>query len=318
MKRVLFFLLVIAICLTPALAPPAFANSVEDNLFPVELRNRTTGQVIIVLRGLDGSGVYHLSVAPGTDQHFGVLGGSYAHTTYACGNTGSGTLQVTRQLRLVFTPCPEPSPNQGAPSMEKIHLSDSPRGIWWDFHYGLARTGGILAGSGVSAGACDYTATAQVDIYFRPHPSADIFSTQGAGFSIQPTARTSNGWLGFDPGVAQAANIGSFRLRWLPPGSGSVSGGCSSLPVVWGPLPGICYDMPMGDTNVYSTPDSSAAVLIVLHLGEFAELLGTTASGDWARVDLGPGNTGSHAVGWVEASSLNVNGPCGSLPTVSP
>jgi hypothetical protein len=32
------------------------------------------------------------------------------------------------------------------------------------------------------------------------------------------------------------------------------------------------------------------------------------SNGDWAQVDLGPGNTGSHVEGWVEASTLNLNG----------
>ena len=68
--------------------------------------------------------------------------------------------------------------------------------------------------------------------------------------------------------------------------------------------------MPMSDTNVYQDPDSSSAILLVLHLGEFAEVLGLASGGDWAQVDLGPGNTGSQVVGWVEASRLNVNGPC--------
>jgi hypothetical protein len=320
MKRATFFVLVLALCISQVFTSvvKAKVSPEEETLFPVMLRNRTAGQVSISLVRMDGVGAYWLSVAPGAERRFALQGGSYTHTTYACGKTETGRLEVNRGLRLIFTSCPGVAPNPGEPTLEKIHLRDSPRGKLWSYRYGPARPGAGSGSGGAAGGTCQYTATAEVDIYTRPSTSADVFSTQGAGFSIQPSARTADGWLGFDPGVAQAANIGSFRLRWLPPGSGTRTGGCSSLPVVWAPLPGLCYDMPMDTTNVYATPDTSAAVLFVLHLGEFAELLGTTAGGDWAKVDLGPGNTGSHAVGWVEVGSLNVNGPCSGLPTVSP
>jgi hypothetical protein len=33
--------------------------------------------------------------------------------------------------------------------------------------------------------------------------------------AITVAARSKGGWLGFDPGVTQAANVGLFRLRWV-------------------------------------------------------------------------------------------------------
>jgi hypothetical protein len=168
------------------------------------------------------------------------------------------------------------------------------------------------------AGPCQLNAEAEITIYERPSNSADIFSIQPAGFTATFVARTADGWLGFDPAIAQAANIGPFRLRWVPPGSSTLIGSCSELPVVWGPPPGICFDMPMQDTNVYQEPDTGATVVAVLHVEEFAAVVGLTAAGDWARVDLGPGNTGSTAMGWIEAATLNMNGPCDGLPTVTP
>jgi hypothetical protein len=189
----------------------------------------------------------------------------------------------------------------------------------WRYQYGSPGAGfSTTPGGGVAAGPCNYTATADVTIYSRPDLSADVFSTQGAGFSIQPTARTANGWYGFDPGVAQAANIGSFRLRWLPPGSGTLTGSCSSLPEVWAPRPGICYFMPMGPVEVYSAPDTTSSVVWTLQVGQFAAVLGEDPSGNFARVDLAPGNTGSNLEGWVEATTLNINGPCSGLPTINP
>lgn len=314
MRRSLVFLLLLLLLLAPAFVPAARAS--ESSTFPLEIRNRSSQQVSIALARLDGPGVYWLAVPASSESVFAVQEGIYAHTTYACGASASGTLEVTRRLRLVFTTCAGLARNSGAPAVEKVHLTDAPAGKLWFYQYGPAGFG-AAAGVGTASGPCTYTADADVTIYTRPDTAADIFSEQGAGFSIQVSARAAGGWLGFDPGVAQAANIGPFRLRWLPPRSGSLAGSCS-LPLVWAPRAGICYDMPMDSTNVYASPDSSSQVLFTLQVGEFAAVLGTSPDGNWAQVDLGPGNTGSNVTGWVAASSLNVNGPCGGLPTISP
>lgn len=318
MKRPIFILLIFL--LLAALLPASGLAAAEDaRVFAVNLRNQGDQQVDLVLVAQDGPGVYRLSVAAGDERTYTVLEGMYDQVTYACGEAATGTLDVSQQLRLTFTPCTGPAANAGAPSMEKIHLSDTPSGLSWRYQYGPA--GGAFgggSGGGMAAGPCDYTATAEVTIYSRPSTSASVFSTQGAGFTIQPTARTDNGWYGFDPAVAQAANFGSFRLRWLPPHSGTLSGGCTSLPVVWAPLPGLCYEMPMGPAPVYSAPDTTSSVVWTLQVNQFAAILGFDPSGDFARVDLAPGNTGSNLEGWIEASALNMNGPCSGLPTISP
>lgn len=101
----------------------------------------------------------------------------------------------------------------------------------------------------------------------------------------------------------------------MQPGALGLSGDCAGLPIVWGPPAGICFDMPMADTDVHELPDASSALLATLRLGDFAALVGTTTSG-WGKVDLEPGNTGLVVVGYVDAASLNVNGPCGGLPVV--
>jgi hypothetical protein len=302
-------------------APSALARESGEggSLFPLEIRNMTGQPINLVLVRSDGTRTYSLNVAANTDQRFTLEGGTYRQFSYACGKSASGSLAMTAQVRLIFTPCAGLAPNSGAPTMEKVHLTDAPTGKKWHYQYGPA---GAAASSGTFvsglSGPCEFTASVAVTIYERPSTTADVFSTQPAGFGTTFQARTANGWLGFDPGVAQAANIGPFRLRWIPPNAKTVSGACSSLPVVWGPPPGICFDMPMSDTSVYTDPNTGSAVLVVLHLGDFAKVLGLNSGGDWAKVDLGPGNTGSSAVGWVNAATLNMNGPCSSLPTVSP
>jgi hypothetical protein len=168
-----------------------------------------------------------------------------------------------------------------------------------------------------SSGPCQAVANTEVTIYERPSATADVFSTMPAGFTTPVEARTASGWLGFEPGVAQAANIGPFRLRWLEPAAVSLTGQCDDLPEVWAPPPGICFEMPMEDTEVHAEPDLASSLLIVLHEGEFAAVAGLSGTG-WAKVDLGPGNTGSSVQGWIEETALNMNGSCDSLPMLVP
>jgi hypothetical protein len=165
------------------------------------------------------------------------------------------------------------------------------------------------------SGPCTLSSSEEISIFNRPTAASDIFSSVPAGFSNAIDAFSTNGWYGFDPGIAQAANIGPFRMRWVDPADALQSGDCRALPILWSAPAGICFDMPMGDTNVHELPDSGSAILTVLHHEEFAAVLGTNPGG-WAKVDLGPGNTGLTIEGWVESSSLNMNGPCASLPTL--
>lgn len=151
-------------------------------------------------------------------------------------------------------------------------------------------------------------------IYNRPSTEAEIFAEVGSQTAQPLSARTEDGWLGFDPGVAQAANLGSFRLRWFWHSDVRLSGNCAGLPVVWAPLPGYCYDMPMDAVLVHTEPNAAASVLTTLQAGQFAAVLGISQSG-WAEIDLELGNTGLGGTGWVDAQTLNLNGSaCTQLP----
>lgn len=319
MKRILPIMLILLVSLTSSSMALAKGNNpASGSAVRVEIRNRSGGEAVITLIALQGEQFYRLALQPGESRAFTLQAGVYAQTTYACGKSATGTLDATRQLRLTFTPCAGVAPNAGDPTLEKVHLFDSPQGLKWRYRYGPPLKGLFGVGVGGATSACEYTANSQVTIYTRPDTAAAVFSEQPAGFTAQPSARSAGGWLGFDPGVAQAANIGPFRLRWLPPRSGALSGGCASLPMIWTPQAGLCYDMPMSDTQVYQNPDANSPTLFVLQLGEFAQVAGLAPGGDWAQVDLGPGNTGSQVVGWVESSTLNVNGPCDDLPVINP
>lgn len=174
---------------------------------------------------------------------------------------------------------------------------------------------GLPSGSG----ACTPTATTAFDVYARPSLTADVFGTFSPDFPpISISGRTADGWLGFDPGVAQAANIGVFRLRWIPPGAPmTLAGDCVSVPVEpWVPAPGVCYQMSMGPVEVHVAPDPASAVSHTLMVGEFVALQGQTGTG-WLSVDGDEGNVPGVA-GWIPQSEMNVNGPCESIPTVVP
>jgi hypothetical protein len=166
------------------------------------------------------------------------------------------------------------------------------------------------------SGPCEAVTSTDVTIYERPDFSADVFSTVPAGFATPVDGQTASGWLGFDPGVAQAANIGPFRLRWIERDKVNLAGACGSVPVVWAPPPGICFDMPMEAVEVRADPTTTSAVLVVLNVEQFASVLGVNATG-WAKVDLSPGNTGSTVQGWIEQTTLNMNGPCENLPSLT-
>jgi len=168
------------------------------------------------------------------------------------------------------------------------------------------------------SGACTPDAATEFDVYTRPSLAADVFGTFSPGLPVEITGRTADGWLGFEPGVAQAANIGVFRLRWIPPGAPvTLSGDCASVPIEpWVPAPGVCYEMTMEPVDVHTAADPTSAVSHTLNVGEFAAILGRTGTG-WLFVNGDDGNVPG-VVGFLAEMEMNASGPCDSIPTVSP
>jgi hypothetical protein len=165
---------------------------------------------------------------------------------------------------------------------------------------------------------CSIVAQGDVTVYSRPSSNAAVFGSMASGFHVIPEGRTADGWLGFDPGVAQAANVGIFRLRWSEESSDiELEGACEDLPELVGPPAGVCFTMPMDGVIVYTEADVSSEVIATMRWGDYAAVTGKT-KGDWARVDLGVGNVGMDLAGWVQGATLNLNGPCDDLPTVEP
>ena len=181
-------------------------------------------------------------------------------------------------------------------------------------------------GTAAVPGTCEAVANEEVWVYARPpitetlSTTVEVFAKMSAGTRVTIEGRTAHGWLGFDPGVAQAANVGVFRLRWLDPGDPvTLEGDCGAVPEVVGPLPGVCYTMPMGETDVYQSADTASTVLATVGWGGYAAVLGKTADDNWAKIDLSIGSLGLDQQGWVEGSTLNLNGDrCSDLATVTP
>lgn len=197
-----------------------------------------------------------------------------------------------------------------APTDAPITLTDTP----------MAPTDTPITPTDTPGEPCTLHTEKAVTVYTRPSHDARIFFEFEPGAQQPVHGTTADGWLGFSPGIPQAANVGPFRLRWVDPNDGiSITGDCSGVTEMWGPPPGICFLMVQLDAWVYPTTDPSSPLVVTLLSGEFAAILGRTADGEWAQVDLGPGNTGLTDVGWIRKGDLNMNGAtCSSLPTVSP
>jgi putative hemolysin len=169
-----------------------------------------------------------------------------------------------------------------------------------------------------STEACRLTAQSNIETYQRPHLQAEVWGTLSTGDQYAVNAKTADGWLGFEPGVAQAANIGVFRLRWVEEDAAiTLEGECENLPVVAGPPPGVCFTMAVADTPVYTEADASSARLVTMQPpDDYAAVVAKTADANWLKLDLSVGSMGSDQTGWIEAGMANLNGPCDILPII--
>lgn len=106
--------------------------SAKSKLVKLEVINKTDQSVFL---SLTGTNHYYLGVAPGKTKTFTVEREEYTNTTFSCDKSESGTLDLSHQARLVFTSCYSKAPNWGAPSIEKVHINDSPKGIYWYYQH---------------------------------------------------------------------------------------------------------------------------------------------------------------------------------------
>ena len=127
------FILILALALLVALAISVVSASAASDLVGLTIKNKTDGVVWVSLLSSDGQSVFWLEVEAGKEESYTVPRDVYSHITVACGDTATGTVDISHLMTLVFTQCDGKPPNPGERSIEKIHLYDSPdRG---DFKY---------------------------------------------------------------------------------------------------------------------------------------------------------------------------------------
>jgi hypothetical protein len=160
--------------------------------------------------------------------------------------------------------------------------------------------------------SCDVTAPNGATVYQRPSAASDEFGMLTSSDTIHPTAKTADGFYGFTPDIAQAGNVGLFRLRWvLKTADITATPGCANLPTVVAPIAGICYAM-MGDTPIYSSPNTTSALITTMHLNDYAMV--TARNADWLTLDLNVASPSMNKLGYLEESKLGgLNGPCSGL-----
>ncbi|MEJ2263879.1 MAG: hypothetical protein P8X95_10570 [Anaerolineales bacterium] len=108
------------------------AVSAASKLARLTIINRTDQNVALSLIG--SSGTFYLPVAPGTTRVFTLEREVYKHTTFACGKSETGTVDMSTQLRLVFPSCYGDT-NNGAPTLEKVKLNGGDRGKAYRYQF---------------------------------------------------------------------------------------------------------------------------------------------------------------------------------------
>ncbi|MCK5841837.1 MAG: hypothetical protein KAH31_06705 [Candidatus Sabulitectum sp.] len=161
----------------------------------------------------------------------------------------------------------------------------------------------LIAFLTTSAVAVSFTSEETTDTFTRPDPDSDIWAELLPGEGVSLEVRTESGWLGFDPGVAQAANTCSFRYRWLPPGTATVS--VEGLPVVWAPSLYVSYAMTQVETPVYAGQDTTSTPLAVIPANSAVAIVGISVI--WFRVDMNDSPEEVDIQGWILSEAISIN-----------
>ena len=156
---------------------------------------------------------------------------------------------------------------------------------------------------------CILVAQDSVALYTRPSVASSRFGTLAPGDSVRAAGRAS-GFVGIEPGTAQAANVGPFRLRYAQSdGAFALRGACADLPPQPRLDPTACYEMAMGEVRMHARPDTSSDIVATIAPQGFAVAIRRTPTG-WMQVRFGEAGT----PGWVAPADANVSGEaCESL-----
>lgn len=151
--------------------------------------------------------------------------------------------------------------------------------------------------------------------YARPDVDSSVWGVLVPGEDLELACRTETGWLGFDPGTAQAGNSGSFRYRWVPPaGNYTIAASPLELPLVWGPSGSVPYAMTFDRVPVRVEPDSLSFVADSLPCSSAAGIV--SRFGDWFLVDPAMGPSPEVRTGWVSLEDVSISGSLDSVPVL--
>ncbi|MBI5034361.1 MAG: hypothetical protein HZB51_27885 [Chloroflexi bacterium] len=162
-------------------------------------------------------------------------------------------------------------------------------------------------------GPCELVASKELTAYTRPSTQAAVFGKVAASERLPVGGMTADGWIGFDPGVAQAANIGPFRFRWVQKNDAvKLEGACDKVATIASLSPTACFQMFMDATKIYSAANKSSAVIVTAKPEDYAQVI--AANDKWLHLDLNVGSLKQAKQGWIDRADVNFNGPCDKLP----
>jgi hypothetical protein len=105
----------------------------KTELARFEIFNKSDQPVSISL--VNENTFYYLTVGANSTKVFTVERLVYDHTTWACGLSKSGTIDIKTFMHLTFTKCDGNAPNKGERGLEKVHIDDAPYGVNNRFTY---------------------------------------------------------------------------------------------------------------------------------------------------------------------------------------
>ena len=129
-KRMIFILVLLAFVVILAAVVPVSASCAKRKLVRLTMVNKSDQPAYIQLTGDE---FYYLTVGSEATKTFTVNREVYDRITWTCDAQSSGTLDMSTNVKLILMPCDQCAPNQGAPTMEKVSLFDSPTGIYWRY-----------------------------------------------------------------------------------------------------------------------------------------------------------------------------------------
>jgi len=311
------------------------------------------------------SGWYQVSF-PGTPANGGWVSASYVtlQQPCACGPACAGiqqptavgvcTITVGSAGATAFTKPSASAPQFGfLPPGTTMQPSARTADNWYGFDPGIAQAGvtgldrlrWVLADSYISLTGdcasvppvpilwltpvpteCIIVPGTVVTTYYQPSTSAQVFYT-GAVDHAEIVGQVG-GWYAFDPAVAQAPNVGLYRMRWVQSVTVGLTGNCGSIPTLQVDPPALpagsnCLISPSTSSPVNIYPEATFDIGTDVKLIErtSVQAVGLTADG-WYAVALNTGivptDIGIYALRWIySGDSISLSGTgCDTLPAI--